>query len=55
MTSEKKDVHTLPEIEFAHDITEISRRTHIYIHVRGQTLEECRKHFDEILGGVKDA
>jgi len=52
--SEDLAVTELPQIEFVQDVTEISRHTHTYVHVRGKTLEECRKHFDEILRGVKD-
>lgn len=42
----------LPRIEFTKDVTEISRHVHIYLSVRGADLEECRKHFDEIKGGL---
>lgn len=49
-----ESVSGLPQIEVTKVITEISRHTHIYVHVRGKTLDECRKHFDEILRGVKD-
>jgi hypothetical protein len=31
----------------------LDRHEYINLEVRGQTLEECRKHFDQILGEVK--
>jgi hypothetical protein len=38
----------LPQIELTYDKTEISKHSHVYISVKGFTLEECRKHFDEL-------
>lgn len=42
----------LPQIEFAHDRTEISKHVHVYINVRGASLEECKRYFDEIKEGL---
>jgi hypothetical protein len=52
-TDEQNAVTELPQIVFQK--TKIIPTLHEYINleVRGQTLDECRKHFDQILGGVK--
>ncbi|WP_158024083.1 hypothetical protein [Methanosarcina horonobensis] len=44
----------LPRIDYQRTITTLDKHEYINIDVKGQTLEECRKHFDEILRGVKD-
>jgi hypothetical protein len=44
----------IPHIYYQKKKTEQLTHEETIIEVRGQTLEECQKHFDEILGGVKD-
>jgi hypothetical protein len=44
----------LPCIKFSTTSQKGLDHVHTYLNVRGSTLEECRKHFDEILRGVKD-
>jgi predicted molibdopterin-dependent oxidoreductase YjgC len=39
----------LPRIKYQRTITKIDGCDHIDIDVRGSTLDECRKHVDEIL------
>lgn len=49
--SETKSNNQLPCIEFTSATTEISKNTYVSLLIRGETLEECRKHFDEIREG----
>jgi len=47
------DTAQLPFIEFKKTVVKIDITKEIYLVVRGSTLEECRKHFDDILGKEK--
>jgi len=46
--SDGDSVTELPSIEYTRNKTTIDTHNHLYIHVKGRSLEECRKHFDEI-------
>lgn len=42
----------LAQIECTVENSNINEHKRVYVNVKGKTLEECRKHFDEIRRGV---
>jgi hypothetical protein len=43
------DEKSLPCIEYSRSSGQLTENGNIYICIRGPTLDECRKHFDEII------
>lgn len=44
----------IPHIYYSKEIVDGLRATKQTIEIRGKDLEDCRKHFDEILGSEND-
>lgn len=41
-----------PEIEYSNTTQDGLKHDHIYLKVRGKSLEDCKKYFDEIMKDV---
>ncbi len=52
-TDIKISTKDLPQIVFQKTTSTLEDQNYINIEVRGTTLEECRKHFDEIYEMIK--
>lgn len=48
MIMSEEDSKSSAQIECTVEKSNINEHKRVYVNVKGETLEECRKHFDEV-------